>query len=169
MPRPDDLPDEPPTGPGTAFGRSAPDDRARRARKSDEPEVVSITSAAEPRGDEQSRRMRVYVIQMIIRVICFVAAVFVTYWPVRIVLIAGAVVLPYTAVIFANASGERRSSAPASMEYRELPAAPAPPAQRIIDVPPPEAAGPAGAGPAERPGPSAPPGDRSDQAPGSAA
>jgi len=85
-------------------------------------EVVSITSAPESRHDEQSRRMRVYAIQMSVRVLCFVGAILVPSWPVRIVLIAGAVVLPYTAVIFANASGQRRGTDSVGMEYRDLPA-----------------------------------------------
>ncbi|MFC8731154.1 DUF3099 domain-containing protein [Luteimicrobium sp. NPDC057192] len=83
-------------------------------------EVVSITSAPESRHDEQSRRMRVYAIQMTVRVLCFVGAILVPSWPVRIVLIVGAVVLPYTAVIFANASGQRRASDSVGMEYRGL-------------------------------------------------
>ena len=83
-------------------------------------EVVSITSAPESRRDEQSRRMRVYAIQMSVRVLCFVGAVLVPSWPVRIVLIVGAVVLPYTAVIFANASGQRRAPDSVGMEYHGL-------------------------------------------------
>jgi hypothetical protein len=82
--------------------------------------------------------MHVYLIQMLIRVACFVGAVVVTNWPIRIVLIAGAVVLPYTAVIFANAGGERRSSGGVGMEHRELPAAPDQEQPRVIDVPPPD-------------------------------
>jgi hypothetical protein len=92
-------------------------------READDDEVVSITSAPESRRDEQSRRMRVYAIQMSIRVLCFVGAILVPSWPVRIVLIVGAVVLPYTAVIFANASGQRRGAGSVGMDYRHLPGA----------------------------------------------
>ncbi len=67
--------------------------------------------------------MRVYAIQMSVRVLCFVGAILVPLWPVRIVLIIGAVVLPYTAVIFANASGQRRGTDSVGMEYPDLPAA----------------------------------------------
>lgn len=92
-------------------------------REANDDEVVSITSAPESRHDEQSRRMRVYAIQMTVRVLCFVGAILVPSWPVRIVLIVGAVILPYTAVIFANASGQRRASDSVGMEYRGLEAA----------------------------------------------
>ncbi|QFU98098.1 hypothetical protein KDY119_01607 [Luteimicrobium xylanilyticum] len=67
--------------------------------------------------------MRVYAIQMTVRVLCFVGAILIPSWPVRIVLIVGAVVLPYTAVIFANASGQRRSADSVGMEYPNLPGA----------------------------------------------
>jgi hypothetical protein len=93
-------------------------------READDHEVVSITSAPESRHDEQSRRMRVYAIQMSVRVLCFVGAILIPSWPVRIVLIVGAVVLPYTAVIFANASGQRRGADSVGMEYRNLPGSP---------------------------------------------
>ncbi|MGC5166035.1 DUF3099 domain-containing protein [Luteimicrobium sp. DT211] len=89
-------------------------------REAGDDEVVSITSAPESRHDEQSRRMRVYAIQMAVRLLCFLGAILVPSWPVRIVLIVGAVVLPYTAVIFANASGQRRGSDSVGMEYRGL-------------------------------------------------
>jgi hypothetical protein len=115
--------------------------RGRRPRRSEphdpheagDDEVVSITSVPESRGDEQSRRMHVYFIQMVIRVACFVAAVFVTWWPLRIVLIAAAVILPYTAVIFANAGGERRTADNVGMDHPELPASPQAP--QVIDNP----------------------------------
>lgn len=76
--------------------------------------------------------MRVYAIQMTVRVLCFVGAILIPSWPVRIVLIVGAVVLPYTAVIFANASGQRRSADSVGMEYPNLPEAPDEPERPAI-------------------------------------
>ncbi|WP_125776587.1 DUF3099 domain-containing protein [Antribacter gilvus] len=78
-------------------------------RKASRPadEVHSISTVQEAPADEQSRRTRIYFIQMVIRVVCFVAAVAVEGW-LRWVLVAAAVVLPYTAVIFANAGSDRR-------------------------------------------------------------
>lgn len=136
MSRPDEQPGARPDAPRD--GRAGRQARRPHDDPHAEPDVVSITSVPESLADEQSRRMRVYVIQMLVRVACFLGAVVVTNWPVRIVLIVGAVVLPYTAVIFANASGERRTTGSVGMAYRELPAAPEPTAPRVIDVPAPD-------------------------------
>lgn len=80
--------------------------------------VVSITSAAPSLSDDVARRTRRYLIQMSIRVVCFLGAVLVDHWT-RWLLLLGAVVLPYVAVLLANAGGER---GPAPL------AGPAPPA-----------------------------------------
>ncbi|GEN79151.1 hypothetical protein AFE02nite_08850 [Actinotalea fermentans] len=61
-----------------------------------------------PLSDDVSARARRYLIQMTIRVVCFLGAVVVDHWT-RWVLLAGAVVLPYVAVVLANAGRERRS------------------------------------------------------------
>lgn len=75
------------------------------------PEVFQITNADEALTLEQSRRMRKYLIQMGIRIACFVGAFVVwTVAPNPIVisvLIAAAVILPYLAVIEVNAGRER--------------------------------------------------------------
>jgi hypothetical protein len=75
----------------------------------------SITSAPEPLGADQSRRARRYLQQMSVRVVCFLLAVLlwgrVPMW-LSIVFVVGAVVLPYTAVLFANAGRERRDVGP---------------------------------------------------------
>ena len=52
--------------------------------------------------EDQRRRMRAYLIQMAIRLVCIFLAIFVP-GVLRWVFVAGAVVLPYTAVLFANA------------------------------------------------------------------
>ncbi len=64
--------------------------------------VPSITSAPEPLAVDQARRTRSYLIQMSIRVVCIIGAVLVDGW-VRWALVAAAVVLPYSAVLIANA------------------------------------------------------------------
>lgn len=97
-----------------------PADRPREA-------PVRITSVAAPLSDDVSARARRYLVQMTIRVVCFVGAVAIDHWT-RWVLLAGAVVLPYVAVVLANAGRERRSD-PGT--YLHTPAAPAlPPAAR---------------------------------------
>lgn len=72
-------------------------------------EVPSITSAPEPLEEDQARRTRRYLIQMGIRIVCFVGAVLVDVLWIRLVLVAAAVVLPYSAVLFANAGRDRVS------------------------------------------------------------
>mgnify|MGYP005815369325 CR=1 FL=1 len=91
-----------------------------------EPRVPAITSAPASLADDQTRRQRRYLIQMGVRVLCFVGAIVV--WPhvprvVGIVLMATAAVLPYIAVLGANA-GRERQEYDADPVARELPPAP---------------------------------------------
>ncbi len=65
-------------------------------------DVFNVTAAQRPLSQEQIGRTRKYLISMAIRTGCVIAAIFVPGWP-RWVLIAGAVVLPYVAVVIANA------------------------------------------------------------------
>jgi Flp pilus assembly protein TadB len=67
--------------------------------------VHSITSAQDGLGVEQKSRQRVYFISMMIRTACFVSAVALPN-PYRWFAIAGAVLLPYVAVVMANAGRE---------------------------------------------------------------
>ncbi|HEY0217106.1 MAG TPA: DUF3099 domain-containing protein [Cellulomonas sp.] len=77
--------------------------------------VQRVTDAPEPLAADQARRARRYLAQMAVRLVCFLLAVLlwhrVPLW-VSLLLIVGAVVLPYTAVLFANAGRERRDPAP---------------------------------------------------------
>ena len=72
-----------------------------------ENEVVRITSAPESVGQEISRRQSRYVVSMTIRTLCFVAAVLVGPGWLRWVLVAGAFLLPYVAVVMANSASPR--------------------------------------------------------------
>ncbi|CAL8977006.1 hypothetical protein CELL_02459 [Cellulomonas sp. T2.31MG-18] len=78
----------------------------------EQPPVHRITTAPPSLSADQSRRQRSYLIQMGIRVVCFVGAV-ATFHRVPVVvtvlLVIGAVVLPYTAVLVANAGRERQA------------------------------------------------------------
>jgi len=67
-----------------------------------DPTVHTITGAQRALSKEQSDRTRRYLISMGIRTGCVIAAIIVPGWP-RWVFIAGAVVLPYLAVVVANA------------------------------------------------------------------
>ncbi|PFG33376.1 DUF3099 domain-containing protein [Sanguibacter antarcticus] len=91
------------------------------------PEVYRITSAADSLSDDQSRRVKRYLLQMSIRMACIIGAVFVDgifMW----VLLLGAVLLPYAAVIDANSGRERRDDDLPPMDYhRQLPGVPVSP------------------------------------------
>lgn len=68
-------------------------------------DVHSITDARTPHSDEVRVRMIKYSISMGIRLVCLVLVFFVEGW-LQWVVIAGAVVLPYFAVIFANGGSD---------------------------------------------------------------
>lgn len=59
---------------------------------------MRITSVPASLADDIAARTRRYLVQMSIRVVCFVGAVAVQHWT-RWLLLVGAVVLPYVAVI----------------------------------------------------------------------
>jgi Protein of unknown function (DUF3099) len=68
---------------------------------------VRVTTAPLSISDERAGRQRRYLISMAVRTLCFVGAVVVGEGVLRWVLIAGAVFLPYVAVVFANSEGRR--------------------------------------------------------------
>ena len=71
---------------------------------------ISISSAKYAHSDEIPGRMKKYLISMVIRTACFIGAIF-TDGIFRWVLIAGSLILPYIAVVVANA-GQEQSFAP---------------------------------------------------------
>jgi hypothetical protein len=71
-----------------------------------EPEVQSVTTARSNPDDDLNARMKQYLVTMGVRTACFVLA-FVTQGWVRWTCVALAVVLPYIAVVFANARAPR--------------------------------------------------------------
>ncbi len=81
---------------------------ARSPRQTDE--AVRITTAATNRADDIATRQRRYLWSMSLRSACFVGAGVAALtgvswlWPI---LIAGAIVLPYVAVVLANAATTR--------------------------------------------------------------
>jgi hypothetical protein len=81
-------------------------------------QVFSITSAAEPQSADRGRRERRYAISMGIRTICFVGGVIVltavpSPWSrLGWILFVGAVFLPYTSVILANAGVRKKGAGP---------------------------------------------------------
>lgn len=83
-------------------------------------EAVNITSARASRSaDIRSRQFR-YLLSMAVRTLCFVLAI-VTDGPLRWFLVAGAVFLPYVAVVLANATDQRSVAGPATFVHEERP------------------------------------------------
>ncbi len=66
----------------------------------------SITTVSESPDDERRSRMLKYTLAMTIRVICIVVAMFVEGWLMWLAF-AGAIFLPYFAVVLANAQGPK--------------------------------------------------------------
>ena len=79
--------------------------RSRHSGETAPGEVHRVTSAQEALSEEQRRRTKRYLISMSIRTACFVAVIFSSGW-LQWAFIAGAVFLPYLAVIAANAGRE---------------------------------------------------------------
>lgn len=71
------------------------------------PVVHTVTSASTSTADDQAQRMKRYLIMMGIRVACF-GLVFVTSGWLRWAAIVGAIVIPYVAVVIANAVRPRQ-------------------------------------------------------------
>ncbi|MCR1782900.1 DUF3099 domain-containing protein [Nocardioides carbamazepini] len=78
-------------------------------------DAIRITTAGSSPQDDLARRQKKYVIAMTIRTLCFIGAAITGaagihwLWPI---LIAGAIILPYVAVVMANAEDSRATSLP---------------------------------------------------------
>ncbi|GAA3832540.1 DUF3099 domain-containing protein [Nocardioides panacisoli] len=76
---------------------------------------IRITTAGRSRQADLARRQRRYLISMGIRVLCFIGAVIAGIaginwlWPI---LVGGALILPYIAVVMANATDSRIDTLP---------------------------------------------------------
>jgi len=89
------------------------------ASAADDP--ILVTTAPMSPAEERDRRQRRYLITMGVRVVAFVLAIFLTSGWVRVVLIALALVLPWVAVILANAGPMRRPPETPSLYAGEKP------------------------------------------------
>ena len=90
----------------TSSAASSRAGRPARAGRGTTPEVQGVTTAAAGRSADREARMKVYLVQMLLRTACFVAALFTHGWW-QLGFILGAVVLPYVAVVMANATASR--------------------------------------------------------------
>ena len=70
-------------------------------------EPVSITTVGASRAEDIAARQKRYLLAMGFRTVCFVAAIVVTLTWARVVLITAALVLPYVAVVMANAGSSK--------------------------------------------------------------
>jgi type III secretory pathway component EscV len=91
--------------------------------KGEPAEVFNVTGAQRALSDEQVSRQRRYLISMGIRTACVLAAIVIPGWP-RWMFIAGAVVLPYLAVVIANAGKENDEPGDLGVAQTPLPALP---------------------------------------------
>lgn len=89
-------------------------------------QVFSITSAAPSHSQELGAREKRYAISMAIRTLCFVGAV-AADGPLRWVLIAAALLLPYTSVILANAGVRKKGAGPSPFDPEPVGQIEAPP------------------------------------------
>ena len=75
-----------------------------RDRSQDDDSPVYLVTAAQPgHSQEMSGRLRRYLISMTVRVVCLVLAIFLFTGWLRVIGIAAALILPWIAVVMANA------------------------------------------------------------------
>lgn len=83
------------------------------------PAVASVTSVPPPASEDRRHRTRNYLLTMGLRTLCFVLAFFTEGW-VRWTCVALAVLLPYFAVILANAVGPRTGTPGRTVDRGEI-------------------------------------------------
>ena len=99
---------------------------------SGDPEVHSITDAAAAHSEDMRERMIKYAVAMGIRMVCLILIFVVDGW-FKLVAIAGAVFLPWIAVVIANGSDKAEVHSDSLLDYAplaELEAAEAPGGRR---------------------------------------
>jgi hypothetical protein len=93
--------------------------RGRFSGKAADQPVYQITGARRGVRDDVNSRTRRYLWSMGVRTACFLGAVLAQGW-LRWVLIAGALILPYLSVVFANGGRERIEEAPLTTHVDDL-------------------------------------------------
>ncbi|WP_432495261.1 DUF3099 domain-containing protein [Kineococcus gypseus] len=91
-----------------------------RTARPEPPGVYRITSAPTALTDDLGVRYRKYVVSMLVRTACFLLFVLVDHWT-RWLFVVGAIVLPYVAVVLANAGRESKGPPPSSLTVPEVP------------------------------------------------
>jgi hypothetical protein len=85
-------------------------------RFSGDSSVHSITDAATAHSEDMSRRMRKYALAMGIRLVCLILVFVVDGW-FKLVMVAGAVFLPWIAVVIANGSDKAEVHSDSLLDY----------------------------------------------------
>ncbi len=80
------------------------------------PEVHSITDAAAAHSEDMRERMIKYALAMGIRMVCIILIFVVDGW-LKLVAVAGAVLLPWIAVVIANGSDKAEVHSDALLDY----------------------------------------------------
>ena len=100
----------------TAYGRTVARKTLDRGAPDPAERVYLVTSARPAHSAEMSGRLRRYLISMGVRVICLALAIFVLTGWLRLIGIAAAVILPWVAVVMANAGPVDDGDQPAFVE-----------------------------------------------------
>ncbi|NQD87098.1 DUF3099 domain-containing protein [Paenarthrobacter sp. CM16] len=87
---------------------------------SSDPEVHSITDAAAAHSEDMRERMIKYAVAMGIRMVCIVLIFVVDGW-FKIIAIAGAVFLPWIAVVIANGNDKAEDHSESLLDYVAVP------------------------------------------------
>jgi len=87
---------------------------------SSDPEVHSITDAAAAHSEDMRERMIKYAVAMGIRMVCIVLIFVVDGW-FKIIAIAGAVFLPWIAVVIANGNDKAEDHSDSLLDYVAVP------------------------------------------------
>ncbi|XAS70303.1 DUF3099 domain-containing protein [Micrococcaceae bacterium Sec5.1] len=83
---------------------------------SGDPEVHSITDAAAAHSEDMRERMIKYAVAMGIRMVCIILIFVVDGW-LKIIAVAGAVFLPWIAVVIANGSDKAEDHSDSLLDY----------------------------------------------------
>jgi hypothetical protein len=105
-------------------GQSAPGEPGRFSGDS---EVHSITDAAEAHSEDMRQRMIKYALAMGIRMVCLIMIFVVDGW-LKILMVAGAVFLPWIAVVIANGSDKAEGHSDLLLDSAPLAELESPPA-----------------------------------------
>ncbi|MFD1211360.1 DUF3099 domain-containing protein [Arthrobacter sp. GCM10027362] len=102
------------------------------ARSDNNGEVLNITDAQESHTDEMHRRMVKYTVAMSVRLACLLLFFFIPGWQ-RWLFVAGAVFLPWIAVVIANGGADKSRIGPSDALLDHAPMAELPSAESVAE------------------------------------